>query len=93
MKELKNPEITQDTVLKLYKEKGCYNGFAWIGSKEIVGTNEIINTELKNSYYLLIFKHLFTDQIFGTPVRVTTAPGGIGYSPLIEKTTRLTDLE
>jgi hypothetical protein len=93
MKQFKSMGLNQNLIIKLYKEKSCYNGFIYIGSKEIIGTNEKINPTLINAYYLVIYKHILTGQIFGTPIRVSTGPGGIGYSTLIEKTTQLTDLE
>lgn len=95
IENIKNPEINQNTVLKIFKEKGCYNGFAWLGIKEIVGVDETqeLYPHVSVNYYLVIYKHLFTEQIFGTPVRVSKSPTGIGYSTLIEKTTNLTDLK
>jgi len=93
MEELKNPEITQEIVLKLHREQSCYKGFAWIGIKELIGTNEKVDIEFKTAYHMVIYKHLVTGQVFGTPIRITTGLDGIGYRSLIEKTSRLSELE
>jgi hypothetical protein len=98
IENLKNPEINQETVLKLFREKGYYNGFAWLGVKEINGVVDstpqgAILTETVVTYYMVIYKHLFSGNIFGTPIRVTKSPQGIGYATLVDNTANLTDLK
>lgn len=92
IKNLKNPQITADIVLKIYKEKGSYSGFVWVGTIDL-SPNEGVQTQQFVKTYLLIMKHLITGQVFGTPIMVSTDVGGVGYAPVVEKTTRLTDLE
>jgi hypothetical protein len=42
---------------------------------------------------MVIYKHLFSGNIFGTPIRVTKSPQGIGYATLVDNTANLTDLK
>ncbi len=91
MNDLANIELTEEIVLKLYREKGCYHGFAWIDSK-LMDDDTLIIKPSEISLFFLVYKQLISNKLFGTPVSVSKSKQGLGYTVYIEKTVLLTDI-
>jgi len=85
-KEILKPEINPDVIIKLYKTKGYYNGFAWINC--ITNPNTTIENpeETTTEPVLLIYMHLITGIVYSTVVNITKNKAGISYSTDINTT-------